>query len=737
MHTAMKSAKKDIREQAPRAEHPSSRQTNISSTARKSGTSDPLRGAADPQPVRVRPRADPVARPQPARVVKQTGWQARQPAPRLPIAAQQDSAQDAAAPRKVARKMASAVPLTRKQPQSSFNYIAPLLRSPSRSVKTPPSKPMHLLLRFKGPSRAPRKNAEDDIFELGTNSVPRTSAGAMSVQRRAGISPRKVVGPSREPRPAPRVPSRAVASHAVHEIPSSSSDESSGDREPPRVRVVKAARKTTFPQTSIKSARKRAASAEQLARTLGKAARKLNIVSSDEEDEIIELSSDVGEDTNELIEAFDALTLGTLRLMQRKRLPFLPRNLRVGFQHRCIQADVRTGPKESPLIPVKVVYRYYPDGLDDGDDVLVDDDDFQEWTGTMTRWCCPLCQLHKPFNTRAMLQYHLTCDHREVKVSWSERKHRDGRQWCITLILPDHDELNESTSEESEDDEDEDEQRVKDQIRDTANAHSVSRSPRWSASTLPSNIRNPLFLPGSDDEDSPTPITPPHLPEAVEELSATGEEIKPKQLMDEPGTPEDIKPQNLESLQERRPDISTSIRASYRGMLPPRYPSPPPPTDPLGPAAQYPYLWKAGDEESEQAPYSCRIGGPRIFDLLNELPLDEFGVMSWAVVDREEELFEMDDVRDEDKVMLALWNRWIMLNNSKFIFNDYSKGVHQFLDKYWPIIHKAAGWRALRAFLLMMNANHYFPMKKVLDALKYYEEKTGMKLWYREEEDGA
>ena len=132
--------------------------------------------------------------------------------------------------------------------------------------------------------------------------------------------------------------------------------------------------------------------------------------------------------------------------------------------------------------------------------------------------------------------------------------------------------------------------------------------------------------------------------------------------MDESGTPEDIKPQNLESLQERRPDISTSIRASYRGTLPPRYPSPPPPTDPLGPAAQYPYLWKAGDEESEQAPYSCRIGGPRIFDLLNELPLDEFGVMSWAVVDREEELFEMDDVRDEDKVMLALWNRWIMLN---------------------------------------------------------------------------
>lgn len=63
-----------------------------------------------------------------------------------------------------------------------------------------------------------------------------------------------------------------------------------------------------------------------------------------------------------------------------------------------------------------------------------------------------------------------------------------------------------------------------------------------------------------------------------------------------------------------------------------------------------------------QEVYSCRIGGPRIYDLLNELSLDEFGLMSWAIVDREEELFEMDDVRDEDKVMLALWNRWIMLH---------------------------------------------------------------------------
>ncbi len=42
--------------------------------------------------------------------------------------------------------------------------------------------------------------------------------------------------------------------------------------------------------------------------------------------------------------------------------------------------------------------------------------------------------------------------------------------------------------------------------------------------------------------------------------------------------------------------------------------------------------------------------------------MEEFGIMSWAIIDREELLFEMEDVRDEDKVMLALWNRYIMVH---------------------------------------------------------------------------
>ena len=112
-------------------------------------------------------------------------------------------------------------------------------------------------------------------------------------------------------------------------------------------------------------------------------------------------------------------------------------------------------------------------------------------------------------------------------------------------------------------------------------------------------------------------------------------------------------PPYIESARTKPPRVATS-HTSYRGSLPPQYPDPPPPSDSLGPAAQYPYL---PEEE-----YSCRPGGPRLFDLLNTLSLEPYGVLSWMIVDREEEIYEIEDVRDEDKVVMALWNRWIFLN---------------------------------------------------------------------------
>jgi hypothetical protein len=70
--------------------------------------------------------------------------------------------------------------------------------------------------------------------------------------------------------------------------------------------------------------------------------------------------------------------------------------------------------------------------------------------------------------------------------------------------------------------------------------------------------------------------------------------------------------------------------------------------------AKHPYL--------PESAYSCRPGGPRLFDLVALESMKPFGVMAWAVEDQDEEIFEVDDCLDEDKVMQSLWARWIFLH---------------------------------------------------------------------------
>jgi hypothetical protein len=91
----------------------------------------------------------------------------------------------------------------------------------------------------------------------------------------------------------------------------------------------------------------------------------------------------------------------------------------------------------------------------------------------------------------------------------------------------------------------------------------------------------------------------------------------------------------------------------------------------LGPSARPPFLPANPIETPNQGRetqyygrpvyYSCRPEGPKIYDLLGTLPLGEFGVMKWEILEREEEIFECDEFTDEMKVMSALWNRWYWL----------------------------------------------------------------------------
>jgi hypothetical protein len=81
----------------------------------------------------------------------------------------------------------------------------------------------------------------------------------------------------------------------------------------------------------------------------------------------------------------------------------------------------------------------------------------------------------------------------------------------------------------------------------------------------------------------------------------------------------------------------------------------------LDPSIRPPYL------PFKTVEFSCRPNGPKLYDILGAKSLDQFGILAWSVLDREEELFEMDGVRDEDKVMQALWCRWIMVNRSSLV----------------------------------------------------------------------
>jgi len=110
-----------------------------------------------------------------------------------------------------------------------------------------------------------------------------------------------------------------------------------------------------------------------------------------------------------------------------------------------------------------------------------------------------------------------------------------------------------------------------------------------------------------------------------------------------------------------------------------------------------------------------------LYDLINTLPMEPFGVLSWYVIDKEEELFEINDTRDEDKVMQALWNRWILLNlRQKFIANYY-EGTRQFIEEYRSMIHLAAGWSALRVWLFLLVKLKYITGPQVAQLLLHYE----------------
>ncbi|PCH44737.1 hypothetical protein WOLCODRAFT_165362 [Wolfiporia cocos MD-104 SS10] len=444
---------------------------------------------------------------------------------------------------------------------------------------------------------------------------------------------------------------------------------------------------------------------------------------------------DAGDNVEGLMNALERLTLPTERMREYGRLPFLPRNVRRGFLRRCRQYGIETAPSAPPAAPVHVLYRYDVDARDNdtvtsGDAVSDDEHSYEEREGynETLEWTCPLCRLHKTFDTREMLAFHLSRSHDEFKVIWEPIEVDDERTWKITLLVPHPDQDDSSDEEDEDEDEDEDETFIK---REPTQERIPSATPR--------PIRT-LGLPGATQQQNllrtPSPPLQPIAQPSVEPYPTPVSLPLSEPIANEP-RPALVKskfraPSPALSSTETHQASSRSSTAQVerhilRGSLPARYPTPPLPADPQGPAAQPPYM----PHPSEGKHYSCRPGGPRIYDLLNELPLEPFGVMAWYIVDREEAIFEQD-MRDEDKVMLALWDRWIMLERISFVKKGYCKGVKKFIDQYWRMIHRAAGWRALRGFLITLAQHRFLTVPEVVDILKYYEQHTGMDYWYKD-----
>ncbi|KAG2063903.1 hypothetical protein BDR04DRAFT_1110967 [Suillus decipiens] len=403
--------------------------------------------------------------------------------------------------------------------------------------------------------------------------------------------------------------------------------------------------------------------------------------------EMDEAPAEIPSDT--LIEALENVSLTTIRLAKLHRLPFILRNLRKGFLIRCESLGIDTSHTIPPSKPVTVIYNVsqitehrYPGR--------------QETRTTMADWRCPLCELHGVFPTQQILYAHLRWDHSGVGFRWN----MDDYTLRVQLPLTGHVTL---------------------PVALPAGGH-VPLLPYSRAMTTTSTAASTEITDFSsnfhNDEYTPATTQPPSRNTSV--LSqpfpdANKLDIKPKWHNPILRTSSlALSTTRSSSVSSRTLSRAPSSHASGRPTTPPR-------SDPLGPTAQYPYL--------PDGVYSCRVGGPRLYDLLNTLPLHEFGVLAWVILDREEEIFDIDDVRDEDKVMQALWFRWIFLNRNKFVANFF-EGTKTFIDDNWQMIDRAAGVAALRTWLLVLSINNFLLTADVVVLLRHYRGLTGKRHWY-------
>lgn len=367
----------------------------------------------------------------------------------------------------------------------------------------------------------------------------------------------------------------------------------------------------------------------------------------------------------QLFRAFHLHTDSPYFFQQTKQLPFLLRNLRKSFRVLCRTLGIpSTRLPEDEQGSTLVRYEHLAN---------------VSFESSLPKWFCPLCDLFGQFETREMLRIHLALDHKNVFFEWIQSaadEQQDGESWRLNVLFP---EVDDNTTNDKE------------------------------------PVPEPISLSPSPE---PRPGQSPALPRPATTLPKTGPE--PTSLADILFPPDEP----IATFQR----LSISPHATPKKPRPNHYPRPPPSSNRLGASARQPYLPAKSSFGGPDIDYSTRIGGPFLFDLLQLLPLESFGVLDWMVLDREEEIFADEELEDEQKVIAALWARWIMLNRNGFV-EDKVAGVKMFIDEYWRFIHLAAGWQALVYQLLVLAVYQLLKHDEIVPLITHYESLVGMEFW--------
>ncbi|KAI9458835.1 hypothetical protein BJY52DRAFT_397253 [Lactarius psammicola] len=371
-----------------------------------------------------------------------------------------------------------------------------------------------------------------------------------------------------------------------------------------------------------------------------------------------------------MMAAFGTLSLSVAAAAQKKRLPFLRRVVKTSFRRRCQRTGIVLDSVSPPTQALTILYKLAIDVSEDESDDDVTVYSVHKVKLAIDKLLCPLCDTLGGISSKEMLEAHMEWDHSEVEASWRQKQ---SGNWELAL------ELRGGEVDEWE----------------------GTESPLGQELSPPSSPVRPLSptdtLRGSSVDAGEPPSHAHETAEATEAL----------EQYDYLKTDLSLSPAS------HRPSFTVS--GSARRV--------PGTGDPLGPLAVFPYFPTSDDNESLR--FSCRPCGPRLFDLVARFPASEYGLTSWSLIERDEELFEIDDVRDEEKAMQALWNRWIFFERRRYLL-DPKKTTIEFVGKFLAIITKTAGWKGMRVWLLLLAKHKYLTGDDVVAVMSYYEKAAGI-----------